>query len=329
MTDLRVDDAGEGYERGDRIFIDGIGNVTFVALVEKTGPNGEIQSASIKSYGQSSEVHYPEGLTANDFTEDGARVYARGYINDENQLQVSRLNTDILFTIESVENLNIDFSFYQNRWVDISGFVDLSQNLIKVDNVITDDNLITYHDFEFFQTGQSLNFDNEFRTFNNLVIDSENGQNASISLRFGNLITTTGFYQNQIGRTSSSTVIQDSFFYQTFSYVIRSSFSISDWQSEFENLVHPSGFILFNEIEDTSRFFLDLELATELELIEDYQPPQVQITETETVQTNLSSNLQDYVRGNYFLDDYVSKDFQSISSGPSGSRSTNIQKSNF
>jgi hypothetical protein len=329
MTNLRVTDSGQGYEIGDRVFIDGIGNVTFVGLVEKIGPNGEIQSVSIKSYGQSSEVHYEEGLTVNDFTEDGVRVYVRGYINDENQLQVSRFNTEILFNIESVENLNIDFSFYQNQWADVSGFIDKSQNLIKVDNVITDDNLITYHDFEFYQTGQSLNFDNEFRTLSNLVIESENGQGGSIDLRFGNLITTTGFYENQIGRTSSSTVIQDSFFYQTFSYVIRSSFSISDWRSEFENLVHPSGFIIFNEIEDTSRFFLDLDLDPELVVIEDYQPPEIQITETETVETTLSVNLQDYIKGNYFADDYFSKGFQTVSSGPSGSQSTNVQKSNF
>lgn len=329
MTDLRVTDSGQGYEIGDRVFIDGIGNVTFVGLVEKIGPNGEIQSVSIKSYGQSSEVHYEENLTVDNFTEDGARVYVRGYINDENQLQVSRFNTEILFNIESVENLNIDFSFYQNQWADVSGFIDKSQNLIKVDNVITDDNLITYHDFEFYQTGQSLNFDNEFRTLSNLVIESENGQGAEIDLRFGNLITTTGFYENQIGRTSSNTVIQDSFFYQTFSYVIRSSFSISDWRSEFENLVHPSGFIIFNEIEDTSRFFLDLDLDSELVVIEDYQPPEIQITETETVETTLSVNLQDYIKGNYFSDDYFSKGFQTVSSGPSGSQSTNVQKSNF
>jgi hypothetical protein len=42
--------------------------------------------------------------------------------------------------------------------------------------------------------------------------------------------------------------LQDSYFYQKFSYVLRTGVKIEDWKDAFSRLVHPAGFIFFGEI---------------------------------------------------------------------------------
>ena len=42
--------------------------------------------------------------------------------------------------------------------------------------------------------------------------------------------------------------IQDSYFYQKFSYVLRTGKSISDWKNAFIRLIHPAGFNFFGEV---------------------------------------------------------------------------------
>ena len=42
--------------------------------------------------------------------------------------------------------------------------------------------------------------------------------------------------------------IQDSYYYQKFSYVLKTGKNIADWKNAFTRLVHPSGFIFFGEI---------------------------------------------------------------------------------
>jgi hypothetical protein len=56
-------------------------------------------------------------------------------------------------------------------------------------------------------------------------------------------------YINQRGHISETTmVIQDSAFYQIFSYLIKSGVSISDWGPNFRSLAHPAGWTVFGQV---------------------------------------------------------------------------------
>ena len=56
-------------------------------------------------------------------------------------------------------------------------------------------------------------------------------------------ITTAGKYINQDGHISEgSKKIQDSLYYQDYSYVIKVSESINKWRDSLKRAVHPSGF---------------------------------------------------------------------------------------
>lgn len=61
-------------------------------------------------------------------------------------------------------------------------------------------------------------------------------------------IYTPGKYLDSNGFLSDIKKLQDSYFYQQFSYVIRTGQTVSEWRNEFNRLVHPAGFIFFGEI---------------------------------------------------------------------------------
>lgn len=72
------------------------------------------------------------------------------------------------------------------------------------------------------------------------------GQGYSISGNF--LGYSTGTYNESRGFLSDNIKLQDSYFYQKFSYVIRTGNNFDVWSDTFNRLVHPAGMIFFGEI---------------------------------------------------------------------------------
>jgi hypothetical protein len=58
----------------------------------------------------------------------------------------------------------------------------------------------------------------------------------------------TGLFTTADGFVSDKKYIQDSKFYQKFSYVLRTGRSISDWKNAFIRLIHPAGFNFFGQV---------------------------------------------------------------------------------
>ena len=66
-------------------------------------------------------------------------------------------------------------------------------------------------------------------------------------------ITTSGKYVNQDGWISeSSKKVQDSLYYQDYSYVIKVGQSINEWRDSFKRAMHPSGFYVTGEVNITT-----------------------------------------------------------------------------
>jgi hypothetical protein len=59
---------------------------------------------------------------------------------------------------------------------------------------------------------------------------------------------TRGSYTSNFGFLDDTIKVQDSYFYQKFSYVIRTGNNLDVWKNSFNRLVHPAGFIFFGEI---------------------------------------------------------------------------------
>lgn len=61
-------------------------------------------------------------------------------------------------------------------------------------------------------------------------------------------VYSSGSFSNNDGFLDNYKKIQDSFFYQKFSYVLRTGTNTDEWKNPFARLVHPAGFIFFGEI---------------------------------------------------------------------------------
>ena len=75
--------------------------------------------------------------------------------------------------------------------------------------------------------------------------------NFTIALANGDVVKTypKGLFASANGFLSQTEKrIQDSYYYQKFSYVLKTGKNIADWKNAFTRLVHPAGFIFFGEI---------------------------------------------------------------------------------
>ena len=78
--------------------------------------------------------------------------------------------------------------------------------------------------------------------------------NLTATTTIGTRVETAGKYINQDGHVSELTKkIQDSLYYQDFSYVVKVSESINKWRDSIKRAVHPTGFYVTGEVNIASR----------------------------------------------------------------------------
>ena len=70
------------------------------------------------------------------------------------------------------------------------------------------------------------------------------------ALTNGDVINTysRGLFTTANGFLSNKKFLQDSYYYQQFSYVLKTGKNVADWKNAFTRLVHPAGFKFFGEI---------------------------------------------------------------------------------
>jgi len=81
---------------------------------------------------------------------------------------------------------------------------------------------------------------------------SEGDGNAAAALGYGSTSEYPGYWINEDGHLSSNKKLQDNYFYQDFSYVIKVSKPITEWIGAIKNIIHPLGTKVFGEIEKIS-----------------------------------------------------------------------------
>lgn len=130
---------------------------------------------------------------------------------------------------------------------------------------------------------------------NKIEVTTLNGSNLVLKLQFGAVIKTDGTYRSDKSQPSStSAVLQDSFYHQKFSYEITSDVPYSDWKEAFRDFVHPAGTMMFSSIRNESRFndFSEYLLDVGVEI-----PDVLRVDVTEDIE--LTNELDIYAQ-NYF-----------------------------
>jgi hypothetical protein len=94
-----------------------------------------------------------------------------------------------------------------------------------------------------FDTG----FDFERETFT-VDIESPLGCTATLSFTTGAVNVKTGRFRDSRGMLSDVNKLQDNFYYQNYSYVIRSNVPSNKWLDIVKNTTHPAGTAIFGEL---------------------------------------------------------------------------------
>ena len=80
---------------------------------------------------------------------------------------------------------------------------------------------------------------------------------ATATVNVGAVVDTEGQFINEDGFVSENTMrIQDSLYYQDFSYVIKVGRTINDWRDSFKKTMHTAGFYLAAQVEITNKIDL-------------------------------------------------------------------------
>ena len=105
----------------------------------------------------------------------------------------------------------------------------------------------------------------------------------------GGMTDYPGFFLNADGKLSDAKYLQDSFFYQKFSYVLIVSESIDFYRDIVKELLHPAGLILFGQFQHTD----ELDLTVDVPLRDDGSNSCSQLTVN--IMTELDLSLQGFM----------------------------------
>jgi hypothetical protein len=92
-----------------------------------------------------------------------------------------------------------------------------------------------------------------FRLFLNVEAKVEFPRENILRIDGGNWSEAESRYLNDAGKIDEVTmVLQDDFFYQAFSYLVKTGISIIDWGDAFKKVAHPTGWIFFGQVDINS-----------------------------------------------------------------------------
>lgn len=87
-----------------------------------------------------------------------------------------------------------------------------------------------------------------FSTIPSYTINTSGGSGASLLISYDNNVFIPGRYKDTRGHLSSNMYLQDSDYYQEYSYVIRTGISLDTYADAVKKAIHPAGMKFFGEI---------------------------------------------------------------------------------
>ena len=218
ITGFTIIDSGYGYSVGAPINLIGSGN-SFNGAVSAVNDGGKIQRFTITNFGASYS-----SATANVALPTSVK-------NGRYNLQ-SNIVTAIL--VDSTGN-SINHGLAANDTINVSFTSNLNGSYNGLYTVRS--------------VPSSKKFKFALANSNTIVGNiSLNSRQANISPVVGTLCSYYGYYIGKEGQTDEQIKIQDSYYYQDYSYVIRTTQSSIYWKELVKKILHPAGMELFGEV---------------------------------------------------------------------------------
>jgi len=260
LAKIIVDDGGAGYSLGDRVYLGGKEDVSFNARVSAIDPNtGAIASLDLTNPGVSASINYVGEIVNDPIKLSGVtEMYLNGVIavdglnryyidtapenyddaDDAYQYPLTN-NPNYLATL-----LGLNVDVYATRSDDGLTIVRVQQ---KFDHTVL-------HDFEYYNMYDAsdlpdFDYSKLPRSLANVVIQSSKSDPGvglpTFAFAFNTIYETNGSYTDELHRPSGISVLQDSFYYQIFSYEITSNYPMNAWEDLIDDFIHPAGFKFF------------------------------------------------------------------------------------
>ena len=225
-------------------------------LVQESGTgNGEITKLFLINQG----LGYNSLPTVTINTSTGSNAILRAYGDDIGKIiQVKTVEHGKKYQTAPSPTL----TFFQNIILkDISGAVPLIGNVTsgsKSSNIVsydTDRNLIKFKD----NTGGNFIVDETLTFPNGTTAKVAKTDVANVSVVVASVTDTDGEYITERGKLSESTMkVQDSLYYQDFSYVLKVGQSINLWRDSFKKTMHTTGFYFTGQVNISSRLSMKM-----------------------------------------------------------------------
>lgn len=90
---------------------------------------------------------------------------------------------------------------------------------------------------------------------------------AIVSITLGPLTKYPGYYRTNDGFLDDAIFIQDSYYYQAFSYVVKIDEKLESYKSAVKTLIHPSGLALFGEYDIRNEFDISVSLQSMVKIL--------------------------------------------------------------
>ena len=245
VINFTILDQGDNYSKPVVIVTDGDGfdyqyecsvfdgKITQVK-VNQTGygftykPTVKIAESDVKLYLESNNIGLPQNVKINN--------PGRGFNADESQLGSYRSSTTFV-----LKDISDRFFFGEKIIQDTTGATAIvakdgwreGSNLLKVINITG-----------VFENNKEIRSDFGSRS---ATLRAQLYTEFDLDVR--SYVDNFGFYTSDRGKLSNANQkLQDSYFYQDYSYVVRSKSSIQEWRDLIKKTTHPAGFQLFGEM---------------------------------------------------------------------------------
>jgi len=123
----------------------------------------------------------------------------------------------------------------------------------------------------------------EFSSDVETIITTANVKPAIVEIKLNAIAEYPGYFQTNNGFLSDSIYIQDSNYYQIYSYVLKINERLSTYKDAVKTMIHPAGVALFGEFEIFNNFNLAIELESLIKsLAIGVEEPEIIVTDADT-----------------------------------------------
>jgi hypothetical protein len=229
---LQISQAGEGFTPGQLFELKTGSGVRSIVKVTRVGANGEILSAEFIKFGIGYTTDFSVSVNA---TND--------YYTSTNE----SLLTSTLITAGNIAITDVTRGFGEQGYVNTVNYAyDVISGVVSPP-------------WDGSYAGEVIR---EFSAQASQGVVVSTFKDAIFKVSLGSLAKYPGYYSTNDGFLDDAIYIQDSRYYQAFSYVLKLDERLDSYKTAVKTMVHPAGTALFGEFEIQNNFDISVELES-------------------------------------------------------------------